>query len=86
MTGAPEGYYQMILMDIQMPRMDGYAAARAIRSLPRADAATVPIVAMTANAFEEDVRAALRAGMNAHFAKPIDVAELERIMHRFLQG
>ena len=71
-TAAP-GYYRLILMDIQMPIMDGYAAARAIRSLEDGDRAAVPIIAMTANAFAEDIRAAADAGMNGHIAKPIDV-------------
>lgn len=67
------GTYDAILMDIQMPAMNGYDAARAIRELCRPDAKTIPIVAMTANAFAEDVQAALDAGMDAHVAKPIDV-------------
>ncbi len=77
---SPVGHYDLILMDIQMPRMDGYAAARAIRGLDRADTAVVPIVAMTANAFAEDVREAKRAGMDAHIAKPIDVDQLFRTL------
>ena len=81
---AGPGYYDLILMDIQMPRMDGYEATRRIRALPRPDAQEVPIVAMTANAFEEDVRAALRAGMNDHFAKPIDVKALEQLLRKYL--
>ena len=68
----PAGYYDGILMDIQMPQMNGYEAARAIRSLSRPDAADIPIVAMTANAFAEDVQKSMEAGMNAHIAKPID--------------
>lgn len=71
-VGADEGYYDIILMDIQMPVMDGYEAARAIRSSTHPQAKTIPIIAMTANAFEEDVAAALDAGMNAHISKPID--------------
>ncbi len=70
---APDAY-DLILMDIQMPVMDGYAAARAIRSLPSASAASVPIIAMTANAFAEDIHAAEAAGMNGHIAKPIDIS------------
>ena len=69
---APEGYYDAVLMDIQMPVMDGYQAARAIRASGHPQAGSIPIVAMTANAFAEDVRAALAAGMNAHIAKPIE--------------
>jgi two-component system sensor histidine kinase/response regulator len=83
-AGAEPGYYDLILMDIQMPRMDGYEATRRIRALPRPDAQEIPIVAMTANAFEEDVRAALRAGMNDHFAKPIDVKALEQLLRKYL--
>lgn len=82
--GSKEGYYDLILMDIQMPRMDGYEAARTIRGLNRHDAWKVPIVAMTANAFEEDVQEALRAGMNAHFAKPVDTGILEQLLHKYL--
>lgn len=67
------GTYDAILMDIQMPVMDGYEAARRIRALCRSDAGDIPIIAMTANAFEQDVNAALEAGMNAHIAKPLDV-------------
>lgn len=73
---SPEGYYNIILMDIQMPRMDGYEATREIRKLDRFDVSALPIVAMTANAFAEDVRDALRAGMNAHISKPIERKKL----------
>lgn len=73
---AVPGTYDAILMDIQMPEMDGYAAARTIRSNKRPDAKTIPIIAMTANAFEEDVEAALEAGMDAHIAKPVDIGVL----------
>lgn len=75
-TKMPVGTYDMILMDIQMPRMDGYKATQAIRHLPDKDKACIPIVAMTANAFEEDKKAALAAGMNGHIAKPIQVDKL----------
>ena len=81
---SEKGYYDLIFMDIRMPVLDGYQATEAIRALERKDAATIPIVAMTANAFEEDVRKALQAGMNAHLAKPVDIRELERILFRFL--
>ena len=77
---APAGYFDAILLDIQMPVMNGYEAARAIRGLPRPDAQTVPIVAMTANAFADDVRNAMEAGMNAHIAKPIDMEALLRAL------
>ena len=66
------GYYDVILMDIRMPVMSGLEAARQIRAMSRTDAQTVPIIAMTANAFEEDVSQSLAAGMNAHLAKPIE--------------
>ena len=82
---SPEGFYNMIFMDIQMPVMDGYGAVRAIRGLDRADAETVPIVAMTANAFAEDVRKCRQAGMNAHIAKPIDLNELYSVLKKWIQ-
>ena len=75
-TEMPAGTYDMILMDIQMPQMDGYKATRVIRDLPDPEKAGIPIVAMTANAFEEDKREAAAAGMNAHIAKPIQVEQL----------
>lgn len=81
---SPEGYYDVILMDIQMPVMNGYEATRAIRALPRKDARTVPILAMTADVFQEDVAAAKEAGMNGHLAKPIDIQSIKREIHRFL--
>ena len=73
MNEAAEDEYDLILMDIQMPKMDGYAATREIRTLSSNKKANIPIVAMTANAFEEDRQKAFKAGMNAHIAKPIDV-------------
>ena len=73
---AGPGYYELVLMDIQMPVMNGHEATRAIRALEDPALASIPIIAMTANAFEEDKREALRAGMNAHIAKPIDVKVL----------
>ncbi len=72
----PAGTYDMILMDIQMPQMDGYKATQVIRHLPDKDKACIPIIAMTANAFEEDKRKAIEAGMNDHIAKPIQVDKL----------
>ena len=72
----PAGTYDMILMDIQMPQMNGYKATQAIRNLPDKDKACIPIIAMTANAFEEDKRDAIAAGMNGHIAKPIQVDKL----------
>ena len=80
----PAGYYALILMDIQMPHMDGYTATKKIRDLPESGKAKIPIIAMTANAFEEDKQKAFEAGMNAHIAKPIDVNELLKAMTRIL--
>ena len=79
------GEYDMILMDVQMPVMDGYEATRCIRELPRADAADVPIIAMSANAFAEDVRASLECGMDAHLSKPIDMRRVLREIAIHLQ-
>lgn len=76
----PAGTFDAILMDVAMPKMDGLAATRAIRALDRSDAASIPIIAMTGNAFQEDVRECLEAGMNAHIAKPIDAAKAERVI------
>jgi len=81
---APPGYYDLIFMDIQMPIMDGYGATRAIRALDHPAAGTVPIIAMTANAFTEDVEAALRSGMNGHIAKPLDFDQLTKLLTRYL--
>lgn len=82
----PAGYYDGVLMDIQMPEMNGYEAARAIRSLNRPDAADIPIVAMTANAFAEDVQKSMDAGMNAHLAKPIAPVLLHNTLSRLLRN
>ena len=76
----PAGTYDMILMDIQMPQMDGYKATQVIRRLPDKDKACIPIIAMTANAFEEDKRKAIAAGMNGHIAKPVQVDKLLSIL------
>ena len=76
----PSGTYDLILMDIQMPNMDGYKATQCIRHLDDKKKAEIPIIAMTANAFAEDVQAALNAGMNEHVAKPIDVEKLEEVI------
>ncbi|MEG0779188.1 MAG: response regulator [Oscillospiraceae bacterium] len=78
------GYYDGILMDIRMPVMDGLTAAKAIRQMRKADAATIPIIAMTANAFEEDIEKTKAAGMNAHLTKPIEPALLYQTMQHFL--
>lgn len=79
---APAGTYAGIIMDIMMPVMDGLTATRAIRALERADAKTIPIIAMTANAFEEDARQCLDAGMNVHLAKPLCMEELVAALAR----
>lgn len=81
---AGPGFFDAILMDIQMPRMNGYEATQAIRGTERADAETIPIIAMTANAFAEDVQAALDSGMNAHVAKPIDIGVLITTLRRII--
>jgi CheY-like chemotaxis protein len=81
---AKPGAYDLILMDVQMPVMDGLEAARQIRNLHHDYFKKVPIIAMTANAFEEDRKAALEAGMNEHVAKPIDVYKLKRVLRSFL--
>ena len=75
---AAAGEFDMILMDVQMPGMNGYEAARAIRTGKNPDGRTIPIIAMTANAFSDDIRACLEAGMDAHVAKPVDVALFEK--------
>ena len=81
---SPEGYYDAVLMDIRMPRMTGYEAAKAIRGLNRPDALSVPIIAMSADAFSDDIQHCLECGMNAHMAKPVDVTELTRLLKRYL--
>lgn len=81
-TVAP-GEYDAILMDVQMPGMDGYEATRMIRSGANPLGRTIPIIAMTANAFAEDVKKSLDAGMNAHLSKPVDLNALEQTLQRF---
>ena len=80
-TKMPAGTYDMILMDIQMPEMDGYEAARAIRHLPDREKAFIPIIAMTANAFTEDRLKAKEAGMDEHIAKPVDPKLLVKVIY-----
>ena len=75
----------MVLMDIKMPVMDGLTAARAIRALDRRDAGSVPIIALTANAFDEDVQRSLMAGMNAHLSKPIEPEKMYQTMAEFMK-
>ena len=85
-TSSEPGHYALILMDVQMPVMSGYEATRAIRASDHAEAETIHILAMTANAFSEDIAAAAAAGMNGHLAKPIDVAALYRLIASHLEG
>ena len=75
--------FDMIFMDIQMPRMDGYESARRIRASNNTRAKSIPIIAMTANAFEDDVKASMASGMNAHISKPIDFERLKSIIKSF---
>ena len=81
---SEEYYYDAILMDVQMPIMNGYEATRTIRSMARDDVKTLPIIAMTANALEEDKEAALKNGMNAHIAKPLDMDIFISVLKDFL--
>ena len=85
MKNAEAGQYDLILMDIQMPVMNGYEATREIRALDDPEIANIPIVAMTADAFDEDKKLALDAGMNGHIAKPIDVTRLMEMLREILQ-
>ena len=85
-TKHAPGYYDAILMDIQMPLMNGYEATRAIRALKRPDAARIPIIAMTANAFASDVQRARKAGMDAHVAKPVDMGQLLSVLRQFVHA
>ena len=81
---APAGTFDIILMDVMMPVMDGYEATRRIRSLNRLDAKTIPIVAMTANAFAEDVEESRKAGMNEHIPKPLDIGKVKMTIARYI--
>ena len=80
---SEEGEFDAILMDVQMPVMSGHEAAKAIRSLEREDAGRIPIIAMTANAFAEDEKAALDAGMDAHVSKPLNMELLKKVIRQF---
>ena len=84
MEKTAPGYYDMILMDIMMPEMDGLEAARAIRAMEREDCKTIPIYAMSANAFDEDVKRSLASGMNGHLSKPVDIQVLEKTLKKVL--
>ena len=85
LKGSEVGYYQMILMDVQMPVLNGYEATKVIRELDDRELASIPIIAMTANAFEEDRKEALKSGMNGHIAKPIDIEVLFDTMGKILE-
>ena len=80
------GAYDLVLMDIKMPVMDGLEATKTIRKMERADAATIPIVALTANAFEEDVQHSMQAGLNAHLTKPVEAEALFEVLTKLLKG
>ena len=84
-TDREEGYYDAVLMDMRMPVMDGLEATRAIRSLNRKDALTVPIIALTANAFDEDVQRSMQAGLNAHLSKPVEPDALFETLERLIR-
>lgn len=85
-ANSKEGEFDAILMDVQMPVMNGYDATKAIRALEREDARKIPIIAMTANAFAEDEKEALNAGMNVHLAKPIDIELLNQVIRQYTKG
>ena len=80
------GYYDAILMDMRMPEMDGLSATKAIRALDREDAGSIPIIALTANAFDEDVERSLKAGLNAHLSKPVNSDVLLRTLEQMILG
>lgn len=82
----PAGTYDLILMDVQMPNMDGYQTTKRIRQFADKEKADIPIIAMTANAFQEDIQASLDAGMNAHIAKPVDTQILKETIARYQQA
>ena len=81
---SQEGYFGLVLMDIMMPKLNGLDATRKIRNLPRADSKTVPIVAMSANAFDEDSRRSLECGMNGHLSKPVQLPKLFKLLEECL--
>ena len=82
--GQEAGYYDAILMDIRMPVLDGLKATQMIRNAAHADSVKVPIIAMTANVFEEDVRKSLEAGMNAHLNKPVDIRQMYELLAQLI--
>lgn len=83
-AAAPPGTFDVILMDIMMPVMNGLEATHQIRQLPRPDAKTIPIVAISANAFDEDIRRSLASGMNAHLSKPVEKEKLAEVLGKVL--
>ncbi len=83
-TASEEGYYDLILMDLQMPIMNGHDATRALRAMKRKDIREIPIIAMTANAFLDDVQQSKASGMNEHMSKPLDIDQLQRMLSRWL--
>jgi CheY-like chemotaxis protein len=83
-TASPTNYYDAILMDIRMPVMNGIEATKAIRALDREDAKLIPIIAMSANAFEEDVKRSLDSGMNAHLSKPVDPRKMYKTLSELI--
>ncbi|MBR2288073.1 MAG: response regulator, partial [Clostridia bacterium] len=84
-AASPVGYYDAILMDMRMPEMDGLEATRTIRGLDRADAAQIPIIALTANAFDEDVQRSMQAGLNAHLSKPVEPEALFKTLEGLIK-
>ncbi len=85
-AGSEPGYYDAILMDMRMPEMDGLEAAKVIRAMDRDDAKTVPIIALTANAFDEDVQRSMQAGLNAHLTKPVEPDTLFETLEKLLRN
>ena len=83
-SSSEVNHYDAILMDIRMPEMDGLEATEKIRALARTDAATIPVIAMTANAFDEDVQRSLQAGMNAHLTKPVEPDRLYQTLEELI--
>ena len=85
-SSTPPGYFDAVLMDIRMPRMDGLTAARLIRTMEKPDSRTIPIIAMTANAFDEDTRKSLENGMNGHLSKPIEMDKVLETLGRCIKS